>query len=76
MLQVKIADGSGWSSSQEVALGKNFTPRLELPIPPERIRCWQPADPFLYDIEISLLDPQGYLVDRAKELRRAAQRCH
>jgi hypothetical protein len=71
MLQVVIANGSGWSSSQSVTIGRNFAPRLDLHIPPERCRAWQPDDPFLYDLEISLRDADGADKDRPRVIDRA-----
>jgi beta-galactosidase/beta-glucuronidase len=65
-VQVVIADGSGWSSSQSAALGRNLTPRLEMQIPVDRCRYWQLDDPFLYDLEINLLDVDGLVIDRVK----------
>jgi beta-galactosidase/beta-glucuronidase len=44
---------------------QDFAPRLDLAIPPEQRRLWSPSDPHLYDVEVSLLDESGNLVDRA-----------
>ena len=44
---------------------QDFAPRLDLPIPREHRRFWSIEDPFLYDIEIRLLDSAGSVVDRA-----------
>lgn len=45
----------------------DFAPRLDLPIPSDRVRLWSPADPHLYDIEISLFyeeTGQQKIIDR------------
>ena len=43
----------------------DFTPTLDLVIPPARVRPWSPADPHLYDLDIVLLDGAGAVVDQA-----------
>ena len=51
---------------RECAADLDFAPRLDLPIPAEQRRLWSPADPFLYDLEIELVDADGTVIDRAQ----------
>jgi beta-galactosidase/beta-glucuronidase len=41
----------------------DFAPRLYLAIPKEHIKLWSIEDPFLYDLKIELLDPEGTVCD-------------
>jgi beta-galactosidase/beta-glucuronidase len=47
-------------------VGLDLNPSLDLVIPEDRLRLWSPADPFLYDLEIALANPDGVIVDRAR----------
>lgn len=58
-----LGDGEREIARAEVPLGGDFTSVLDLPVPEPRRRFWQPADPFLYTITISLLDRAGATVD-------------
>jgi hypothetical protein len=49
----------------ETVCGGNFYPRLELTVPEEHVRPWSPADPYLYDLDFSLVDRDGQTLDRA-----------
>src|SRR5205085_9637562 len=51
-----LRDEHGTVSSISCAADADFAPQLDLPIPAERRRLWSIADPFLYDLEIELLD--------------------
>jgi len=59
-VRTRLSDGQGVVSTAECAVA-DFTPRLDLPIPPERRRLWSPEDPFLYDLRIELLDASGVI---------------
>jgi beta-galactosidase/beta-glucuronidase len=61
---IRLSDKHGPITSQKVTSGLDFTSHIELPVPNERLYLWQPHDPHLYDLEISLLDPNGKLMDR------------
>ncbi|MCC7493961.1 MAG: hypothetical protein IT204_16510 [Fimbriimonadaceae bacterium] len=37
---------------------------LVLALPPDAVRAWSPEDPFLYDLQLELLDPSGATVDQ------------
>ncbi len=43
----------------------DLTPGLLLPIPSEHVRLWSPEDPFLYDIDLELIDAAGNVIDHA-----------
>jgi beta-galactosidase/beta-glucuronidase len=63
-LRATLRDKQGVVVSAGCVASANFAPQLDLPIPAERRRLWSPQDPFLYDLEIELLDGEA-LVDRA-----------
>ena len=42
----------------------DFSPALTLTIPKEAVRPWSTEDPFLYDLEFTLKDAEGRLLDR------------
>ncbi|MEI8233693.1 MAG: sugar-binding domain-containing protein [Verrucomicrobiota bacterium] len=63
--RARLSDGEGVAAETETRCGVDFTPRLELTIPPGRARLWSPEDPHLYDITLELLDASGRLVDEA-----------
>ena len=64
-LRATLRDGQGVVSAATVAADLDFAPRLDLTIPASRRRLWSISDPFLYDLEIELLDRRGGVVDRA-----------
>jgi beta-galactosidase/beta-glucuronidase len=41
-------------------------PLIELAVPDKARRLWEPGDPFLYDLDVELIDHDGSLVDRAR----------
>lgn len=62
-LRAILSDEAGEVSVASCKTGSDLTPRLDLPVPPERRRLWSPQDPHLYDIVIELLDKNGKLID-------------
>ena len=64
-LRARLKDGQGVVSEASASADADLAPRLDLTIPEGRRRLWSPADPFLYDVEIELLDADGGLLDRA-----------
>jgi hypothetical protein len=64
-LRVRLRDGEGSITEAETRCGENFYPRLDLVIPPERVRLWSMEDPHLYDLDFALLDETGGVVDHA-----------
>ncbi|GMV83316.1 MAG: hydrolase [Planctomycetota bacterium] len=61
-----LKDGQGAVCEARAAADLDLSPTLELRIPQTRRRLWSVADPFLYDVELELLDAAGRTVDRAK----------
>src|SRR5690349_20736447 len=61
-LRATVRDAQGAISSISCAADADHAPQLDLPIPAERRRLWSIADPFLYDLEIELLDG-GTVID-------------
>jgi beta-galactosidase/beta-glucuronidase len=61
-LRATLEDAQG-----EVAVAEcpvtDFSPQLDLHIPEDRRRLWSPEAPFLYDLEIRLLDEDGVVLD-------------
>ncbi len=64
-LRAVLRDAAGEVVAAECPADADFAPRLDLVIPAERRRLWSIEDPFLYDLEISLLDATGKVIDRA-----------
>ncbi|UXM91803.1 glycoside hydrolase family 2 protein [Paenarthrobacter sp. JL.01a] len=42
----------------------DLAPSLRLAIPAEQLRPWSPEDPFLYDLDVAIIDPSGDTVDK------------
>lgn len=64
-LRAVLKDGLGVVSQAECAASADFTPGLDLFIPENRRRLWEPSSPFIYDLDLELVDPAGNIVDRA-----------
>ena len=60
-----LNDAQGEVSRATAVTGTDFAAVLQLPVPEDRLRLWQPGDGQLYDIDITLTDPSGAVVDRA-----------
>lgn len=65
-LRAVLSDNEGEIVTAECSAELDLSPRLDLPLPDERLRLWRVGDPHLYDLEISLLNADGSLVDSAK----------
>ncbi|MBZ0296686.1 MAG: beta-galactosidase, partial [Anaerolineae bacterium] len=63
-LRAVLKDGQGEVVSAEVAADMDLSPRLDLVIPEDRVRLWSIEDPHLYDLEITLVDGDGDVVDQ------------
>jgi beta-galactosidase/beta-glucuronidase len=63
-LRATLKDDKGLVASAECAADLDLSPHLDLPIAADRRRLWCPEDPFLYDVEIELVDEAGAVVDR------------
>ena len=55
-LQASLRDGDGVVSTASCLTGWNLSPQLDLPVPAARRHLWSPEHPFLYDLEIQILD--------------------
>ena len=64
-LKVSLMDDAGLVCESRIQVGLDFIPSCDLSIPSDRIRLWQPGDPFLYQIELTLMDSDGSLIDKA-----------
>ncbi len=62
-LHAALKDGAGEVVSASVPAHFDLSPRLTLAIPAGRRRLWSVEDPFLYDLEITLRDAKGKVVD-------------
>ncbi len=61
-----LADAAGEIVSAECSAEYDLTPRLDLPIPDDRLRLWAPGAGELYDIAIALIDASGTVIDCAR----------
>lgn len=64
-VRASLRDTQGEVVTVEVPADADFIPQLYLPIPAERRRLWSIDDPHLYDLQISLLDASGTIIDQA-----------
>ncbi|MEI7836495.1 MAG: sugar-binding domain-containing protein [Planctomycetota bacterium] len=64
-LRVTLKDNKGVVCRTVADAAADFAPGVDLPIPKARRRLWCPEDPFLYDLDIELLDAEGKTIDRA-----------
>ncbi len=64
-LRATLRDQAGDVARAESETAMGFTPQVELSIPEDRVRLWQPGQGALYDIELQLLDENGREIDRA-----------
>jgi beta-galactosidase/beta-glucuronidase len=62
--RARLRDARGVVSEAVTACAVNFYPRLDLPVPADRVRLWSPADPHLYQLDLELIDAAtGQVVD-------------
>ena len=64
-LKATLSDDDGIVATAECSAEYDLSPRLDLRIPDDRARLWSIDDPHLYDVEITLLDANGNIVDKA-----------
>jgi beta-galactosidase/beta-glucuronidase len=50
-------------ATDELAADADFTTQLRLAVPASRLRLWDTTDPFLYGLEVDLIDPCGTVLD-------------
>ena len=65
-LRATLADADGDIVTAECSAEFDLAPRLDLPIPDERLRLWTPGDGQLYDLTIALIDADGNVIDCAR----------
>jgi beta-galactosidase/beta-glucuronidase len=65
-VRARLKDDNGVIAEAEVRADFDLAPRLDLPVPYDRRRLWGPKDPFLYDIEIELVNAANETVDRVQ----------
>jgi beta-galactosidase/beta-glucuronidase len=61
-----LSDADGVIVRQDVRVDLDRTPMAVLPVPSDRVRLWQPADPHCYDLLLELRDASGDVVDRVE----------
>ena len=64
-IRATLKDDKGEVVTVEFAADADFAAQITLPIPPERRRLWSISDPYLYDLDIQLLDADGTVIDQA-----------
>ncbi|WP_407547505.1 beta-galactosidase [Streptomyces sp. Pv4-95] len=65
-VRATLADEQGAIVTAEARADLDFSPRLALCVPEDRLRVWSPGDPHLYDLTIEVLDGEGATVDRVR----------
>jgi len=65
-LRAELHDDDGLISSESITSSSDPTPSLLLRIPKDRLRLWQPGQPHLYDLQLTLRDEHGDLIDRVE----------
>ena len=64
-LRATLSDGVGDIVTAECSAEYDLAPRLDLPVPADRLQLWDVGQPNLYDIAIALIDTDGQIVDSA-----------
>jgi beta-galactosidase/beta-glucuronidase len=64
-LRARLKDAQGVVAEAQSRADLDLSPRVDLAIHEDRRRLWATDDPFLYDVEIELLDGQGIIIDSA-----------
>jgi beta-galactosidase/beta-glucuronidase len=60
-----LIDAAGEVCAAQGTTGIDFSVTLDLDIPADRVRAWSPQDPHLYQLDLSLRDPDGVMLDAA-----------
>jgi len=64
-LRVTLHDAQGEVVQVVQPADQDFTPVVDLRVPPDRVKLWEPGDGYVYDLTLELLDGSGAVVDRA-----------
>jgi beta-galactosidase/beta-glucuronidase len=59
-----LSDERGEVIRGETSIGIDFTPRVVLDIPSDRVRVWEPGQGQLYELRLDLRDADGNVVDK------------
>jgi len=62
-VRATLRDSDGVVATSTVRADIDFAPRVDLVIPENRRRLWQPSDPHLFGLKIELLDAAGSVID-------------
>lgn len=66
LLRARLSgDGIG-TVSAEARADLDLSPSVILEVPPDRARLWAPDDPYLYDLNLELVDSDGTVIDAAQ----------
>jgi beta-galactosidase/beta-glucuronidase len=65
VLKATLSDEDGAVCTASCRADQDLAPVLDLPIPADRYHLWEPGSPNLYDLEITLADADGQVVDQA-----------
>ena len=65
-LKMELSNPQGPVCAVEIAADRDLAPVGILNIPAELCRLWEPGNPFLYDLSISLIDALGNTIDQAQ----------
>ena len=65
-LRATLSDADGEVVSADTSAEVDLSPRLDLPIPADRLKLWEVGDPHLYDLDIALVDADGNIIDSAR----------
>ena len=65
-LRATLSDAASEIITAECSAEYDLAPRLDLPIPADRLKLWDVGAPHLYDLEISLINAAGEIIDSAK----------
>jgi hypothetical protein len=63
-VRASLFDQGDLLTQVEIPADYDFAPQLDLVIPADRVKLWQPGAPHLYDITLELIAPDGSLTDR------------
>jgi len=65
-VQAVLKDNDGEIARVEIPADRDFAPQLTLVIPDTRRHLWSIDNPFLYDLDLMLLDADGTIIDAAQ----------
>ena len=66
LLRVTLRNEDGPVCSAQMPAGGDLSPAVDLSIPEEKVRPWSPESPFLYGLDIELVDGHENVIDRAE----------